>query len=429
MLETNDILKLSHKVGQSGHWFVRLSDNTVFWSDELFRLHGMSPDEKQPSVYDAAGLYHPDDRERIEALLKETLETGKPLSFEGRILRADGEVRWVQVLGEVKGTSNDGIQYLFGVFRDITDDQQQRLHNQRLAWVLENTEEIIVMTDIAGRITWANKAFEKVSGYNLAEVRGEKPGDLLQGPGTDEQTVAYMHDCLSRGEGFTCEVLNYAKSGQPYWLRISCQPEVDNEGNLSGFTAIQTDVTEEKQIRLNLEHEVEARKRLEDKLRYLATHDELSGLPNRRHFMNEAGQEVKRARRYKRELSLLVIDFDLFKPINDQHGHAIGDEVIQAFAERCQSVLRESDTPARIGGEEFAVLLPETSYKTAVETAERLRSLIGDTAIDTEAGAIELTLSIGVAAYGEERQSIEAMIQAADSRLYQAKHNGRNQVA
>lgn len=428
MLQAEDILSLSHKVGQSGHWFLRLSDNTFFFSEEVFRLHGLSPDAAQPTLGDALEFYHPHDRDRVESLLNKTLETGTPLHFEARIVRADGEILWIEILGEIKHSPNSNTRYLFGILRDITENQQQRLHNQRLAWVLENTEEVILMTDTAGCITWANGAFETITGYSLDEALGQKPGHLLQGPDTDADTIAYMHDRLIQEKDFTCEVLNYTKRGDPYWLRISCQPEIDAEGRLRGFTSIQTDVTEEKRIRLDLEAEIKKRSRLEEQLRYMATHDELSALPNRRYFMQQASDELVRARRHERDLSLLIIDLDLFKLVNDQYGHSAGDEVIQGFAERCMKMLRETDTPARIGGEEFAVLLPETEREAAIQTAERLRRLIEETPVDTQAGPIPLTLSIGVASYCDECRSIETLIQTADSRLYEAKRNGRNQV-
>lgn len=429
MLNTEDILRLSHKVGCSGHWYLNLSENTLFWSEEVFRLHGLAPDAVQPTVDNAVLFYHPGDRERVAALLEETLQTGEPLSFEARILRADGEPRWVEVLGELKKSPNSNMQYLFGIFRDITENQNQRLHNERLAWLLENTEEVILITDAAGRVTWANSAFEKTTGYSLDMAQGRKPGDLLQGPETDPQTVAYMRDCLARQESFTCEVLNYSRDGSPYWMRISCQPDFDAEGELYGYNAIQTDVTQAKQIRMDLEAEIEARNRLEKQLRYLASHDELSGLPNRRYFMQCANEEIARARRYHRPLSLLIIDLDHFKAINDQYGHAVGDQVIQAFAEQCRNLVRESDTPARVGGEEFAVLLPETDHDHALQAAERLRSLVAQQSTKTEAGAITLTVSIGVATYRDGSDSVESLLREADEHLYKAKQHGRNQVS
>lgn len=428
MLQNEDILKLSHKVGQSGHWYIRLTDNTLFWSEEVFLLHGMSANATHPTVDNAIHFYHPDDRERVAALINETIETGNPLSFEARIIRADGEVRWVEALGELKSSPYFSVRYLFGIFRDITENQQQRMHNQRLAWVLENTEEIILMTDSTGRINWANNAFESLFGYSLEEARGHKPGDLLQGPETDPRTVAYMRDCLAHQQGFSCEVLNYTKDGACCWLRISCQPEFDNEGRLRGFNSIQTDITQSKQTRLELEAEINARRRLEEELRYLATHDELSNLPNRRHFLEQAEKEVERTKRHGRPLSLLMIDMDHFKRINDQYGHSIGDEVIQVFAERCQGMLRKPDTVARIGGEEFAVLLPETDNDAGHRMAERLRSLINQDPFETRAGPIHLTLSIGISTFHAESPSVEAMIQEADKHLYEAKDNGRDQV-
>ena len=144
MLHTEDILSLSHKIGHSGHWFLRLRDRTLFWSPEMFSLHGLTRDAPQPTLDSALACYHPDDCDRVRALVDETLETGNSLSYEARIVRPDGTMLWAEVRGEIKASPNSDTRYLFGIFRDISENQEQRIHYQRLAWVIENTEEAIM---------------------------------------------------------------------------------------------------------------------------------------------------------------------------------------------------------------------------------------------------------------------------------------------
>ena len=211
-------------------------------------------------------------------------------------------------------------------------------------------------------------------------------------------------------------------------MRISCQPDFDEDFELLGFVAIQTDITEEKNIRLNLQREIELRKSMEEQLRYIATHDELSGMPNRRHFLQQADLELNRCHRYSRPLSIFVVDLDHFKTVNDQHGHAAGDAVIQAFARLCERTLRRQDIAARVGGEEFAVLLPETSLEDACVLAERLRQKLAAQPLDIEGKAILITASIGVMESAPSDTNILAMLARADKALYQAKEGGRNQV-
>ncbi len=428
MLTAEDILALSHQLTCAGHWYVRLDDNRVVWSEEVFRIHGVSPEAFQPTIETALDFYHPDDRPDVEAAIEETLSSGQALSFQARIVQPGGGVRWVEVAGRIKQDAQRAAGFLFGVFRDITDVQEQRLHNQRLAWVLENTPEAIVMTDPDGRVTWVNQAFERITGYGFADVKGWRPGEFLQGPDTDPDTVALMRERLAQEQGFTTEILNYRHDGAAYWLRISCQPEYDRHGDLLGFTAIQSDITTERQIREDLEAEIEARQRLEDRLRHLASHDELTGLPNRRFFMDQGRAEIARSYRYRHPLSVLLLDLDHFKQINDQHGHATGDAVLGAFAQRCRTLLRESDMVARIGGEEFAMLLPQTDADNGAVVAERLRRHLADAPIETDSGAIPLTVSAGLATLPAEQVGIDTLLQQADERLYRAKEQGRNRV-
>ncbi|MFO7639880.1 MAG: sensor domain-containing diguanylate cyclase, partial [Candidatus Competibacteraceae bacterium] len=151
-------------------------------------------------------------------------------------------------------------------------------------------------------------------------------------------------------------------------------------------------------VRLEIATDITERKKMEEELRHLAISDALTGLFNRRHFFNLAQKEYERFRRYHRPLALMMGDIDHFKAVNDQYGHLIGDQILQAVAGTLQRNLRQADILARYGGEEFAMALPETDLATARALAERLRTAIADTVFATERGPLSLTLSLGVAA-------------------------------
>jgi len=163
-------------------------------------------------------------------------------------------------------------------------------------------------------------------------------------------------------------------------------------------------------------------------LERLATIDPLTGAQNRRAFLARAAAEASRAARYGHPLSVLVTDLDHFKQINDGYGHAAGDAVLKAFVARTQAMLRPADVVGRMGGEEFAVLLPETSVEAAAEVAERIRAALAAEPVVVEDGAVPFTASIGVAAVGRDGATPEAALNRADRRLYQAKRDGRNRV-
>lgn len=186
------------------------------------------------------------------------------------------------------------------------------------------------------------------------------------------------------------------------------------------------DLTEERRLREALEDEVQRREQLEDELRQLATTDSLTGAVNRRHFMELAAKEVNRSRRYGRPLSIMLIDLDNFKRINDTLGHSTGDQVLIRLARILRRELRKSDVFGRLGGDEFAVLAPELDEEAASQMADRLRAAMEFQLPDSE---LVVTISVGVARYAESEESIEPALQRADQALYRSKHEGRNRVA
>jgi len=154
--------------------------------------------------------------------------------------------------------------------------------------------------------------------------------------------------------------------------------------------------------------------------------DPLTGLANRRHFMEVAEAELARSRRYDTPLSMLMIDIDHFKEVNDAYGHRAGDRVLQQLARTCQEILREVDVAGRVGGEEFAILLPETEVEGAFEVAERLRTAVAAAEVPREEGLpIRITVSVGVAAI-DGSTNLDTLMSQADDALYDAKHCGRN---
>jgi diguanylate cyclase (GGDEF)-like protein len=163
-------------------------------------------------------------------------------------------------------------------------------------------------------------------------------------------------------------------------------------------------------------------------LEKLAAVDWLTGLYNRRHFEALARAELARCQRYLRPLSVLMMDIDHFKTVNDRFGHAAGDRVLQAVAAVCQATKRDADVVARVGGEEFAVMLPETSDTAAVQFAERLRRQLQDHAPMLESGKLPVTISVGVAAATAATTGVDALMRCADEALYEAKRSGRDRV-
>ena len=194
------------------------------------------------------------------------------------------------------------------------------------------------------------------------------------------------------------------------------------DGEVRGFFVLAADVTELKITQKALEQRVH-------ELDILATTDPLTGLANRRFFINKATEELTRSRRYKQPLAMLMIDVDHFKAVNDTHGHAAGDALLTALAATLRATMRTTDVIARLGGEEFGALLLQTDKETARTAADRLRQALGQACVRLGTETLCCTVSIGMAAdTGGEVTSVDALLQRADLALYHAKENGRNQV-
>jgi len=285
--------------------------------------------------------------------------------------------------------------------------------------LIQSTNDSIVVTlasplDPPGPIiSYVNPAFTTLTGYRPEEIIG-KSTRLLHGPKTDPKTVARILAAMQAQQPIRVELLSYSKSGEETWLDINIVPIRDPNDRVTHFAAIERDLT--------------AIKRLQQELTLMASTDSLTGLLNRRRFMDCAAAEFSRAQRYQRELSLVMFDIDHFKRINDTRGHLVGDQVIKTMARHLHALLRNTDWPARWGGEEFAVLMPETPLEGAAILAGRVRAELENLVITTADGPVQFTVSAGVAARTEDDRHFMALMERADTALYAAKHNGRNCV-
>ncbi|MFK5893531.1 MAG: GGDEF domain-containing protein [Pseudomonadota bacterium] len=174
--------------------------------------------------------------------------------------------------------------------------------------------------------------------------------------------------------------------------------------------------------------EIRERKILEKKLKFQASHDHLTGLYNRSIFQQRITDEMNRATRYQHSLSIFMLDIDHFKKVNDIYGHQVGDNVLRSIASLLKNAIRDSDTVIRYGGEEFIVILPETSITKAKELAERLITKVSEKFVSIDDRLLNLTVSIGIATYPDNAKSWQDLVEAADQAMYSAKKSGRNQA-
>ncbi len=277
---------------------------------------------------------------------------------------------------------------------------------------VEHSSASILILDRDGLITYANPMLLHNSQYSEPELLGQhlrifrsdaNPAALYEG----------MWAKLLSGESWRGEMLTRPKDGVLQWNDVSISPITNAAGEITHFVVLNDDISE--------------RKKLEAELRQLATIDPLTGLLNRRSFFTLAEQEISRQRRHPGKLSVAMIDVDHFKSINDLYGHQAGDAVLRGLAEVCSGCMRETDILGRLGGEEFACVLAETSLDKAFQAAERLRFAVSSHKFLIEDGCeIRITVSIGVAVLEATDSGMEVVLQRADQALYAAKQAGRD---
>ena len=297
-------------------------------------------------------------------------------------------------------------------------NKELAVREQTYRGIFENAIEGIYRTDAQGDLLEVNEALAVMLGY-------ENPAQLLENA-TGIKSIfcndnAYRQYKSVIGKDHMVKGMQ-AKlkrvDGTITWVEINAgiiQPECSDTDSCSGVVGVIVDITEPRQM-------------MREMCR-LARTDSLTGLWNRGHFVEQAVQEIARCKRSKRCLSLLLIDVDFFKRINDQYGHDVGDKVLVGIADTLRETLRDIDIVARFGGEEFVILLPDTKLEAAKIAAERVRNAIGEQDFSYDRHrSITTTVSIGVTSFDNYESDLDAMLKRADTAMYVAKRKGRNRV-
>lgn len=276
---------------------------------------------------------------------------------------------------------------------------------------LEEAEDAVVITEAAPlnppgpRIMWVNKAFSRMTGYDREEIVGENPR-ILQGPETDRSVLNKVRSALENERAVHAETVNYRKDGTPYVVSWHIAPVHNDDGTLTHWVSVQRDVTDQQRRKERLKHE--------------ATHDSLTGLPNR-YAVQETVEELVTSRP-GRHTALLYLDLDRFKPINDEFGHQVGDQVLVKTAEALQTVVRRDDTIGRIGGDEFVICLSNLDTPDeARSVANRLHEALS-TPFQIGPHNITVRASIGGTITLSAYETADDALHVADMAMYEAKN-------
>jgi len=365
-------------------------------------------------VYDR--MIHPDDRQRVRAELYRVLIEGRPFEVEYRLALPDGASKWVLERGAAF-RDRHGRRMLEGFVEDVTDRRRavEALANaeSRFRSIFENTVEGIYQTSVEGRYISANPALARIYGY-------ESPDELMSSLAAAgrslyvDATRRADFERLMREVGSVTQFESQAhrRDGSVIWISENARVVRATDGRALYYEGTVEDITE--------------RKRYQAELEFQATHDALTGLPNRGLLEDRLRQAIGYAHRNGSLVAVAFIDLDRFKVINDSLGHGSGDEVLMRVSRRIRGALREIDTVARQGGDEFVVVLAEQpTVESVVAVVERIIEEVAQP-VTIDGRELYVTCSVGIALYPTDGGDVTTLLRNADAAMFSAKERGRN---
>ncbi len=392
-------------------WTMDLNGRFTYISPSVERLRGYTPEEVlQQSMAEALT---PDSMSQAAEGFAYLLRTGQVLKHHWELEQPckDGSTVWTDAIVNVLRDDEGHLTGLLGITRDITAERKLRQELQSRSVAVDAAAEGVIITDANGVVEYANPAFCDMTGYSLEEVLGQRTSRFKSGV-HDADFYRQLWGTITSGNPWRGEVVNRRKDGMLYHELLTIAPVKNEQGAVVRYVAIKHDISE--------------RKRIEQRLEHLAHFDLLTDLPNRTLFFDRLQQAFFRAQRYQEGLAVLVLDLDGFKAVNDSQGHQAGDLLLAAFAYRLKQTLRQSDTAARMGGDEFTVLLHGVRQdEDAVTAANKvLEALVQP--FDILGQRCQVSASIGVALFHQAYASPDMLVQAADGAMYEAKRAGKN---
>ena len=376
----------------------------------LCKLAGYTPEELATRRVD--DLVDADDPAvGVMTELRALADTARPFEQrEKRYRRSDGSVGWM-LLGVSALQDADGAPLQFvAQIRDISERRKAEEELRLAASVFENTMDGIMVTDASARIISVNPAFTAITGYGAEEVLGQRP-NLTRSEQETRNFCSELWDVLRRDGRWEGEAWNRRKSGEVFLERLTVSMVPGPDGRPVRYVGVFNDITE---LRRKDEH-----------ICHLAFHDPLTELPNRTLLLDRLEHSIAFARREKQHLGLMFVDLDRFKVVNDSLGHDVGDALLQEVAQRLLRCVRQSDTVARMGGDEFVVLLEHAGDLT--NYAGLARKIIASLAEPTtlRGHTIPVGTSIGIACFPGDGNTVVELMKCADIAMYAAKAAGR----
>ncbi|MFW5816563.1 MAG: EAL domain-containing protein, partial [Wenzhouxiangella sp.] len=399
----------------AGTWEWDLQSDAMRFNHRWAEMLGVdSVDELPQTSRQWFDHVHPDDvpsaMDKLTAHLK---NAESHMEIEIRVRRADDRWLWILLRGRASHRGRDGRAHLVsGIAIDIQQRKAAEAELRKAASVFTHSGEGILITDLNKRIVEVNQAFTRITGYPREEILGRTPSVLSSDRHDESFYRALWRDLLTDGY-WAGEIWNRRRDGTEYAQRLTISAVRDEGGKPSHYVGLFADITAQKNYQRELER--------------MAHYDSLTGLPNRILLGDRLAQAMSQARRNGQQIAVAYMDLDNFKTINDHHGHQAGDQVLRSVGQAISEVLRETDTVARPGGDEFVAIL--TGLKAETQLDQLLCRLLArlDQPIQLDQGQVKVGLSIGVTLYPQAGEpEADQLLRQADQAMFEAKRKGRN---
>lgn len=415
-------LSLAVEAAKMALWESEIKSGKVYWSGQGASLLGFSAEPFESSFDQFLGYIHPQDRGRIWHSFQNAIQQQKRYHIEYRVTWPDQSVHWIEAKGEVYADTYGQPERTLGILADVTSKKNTEiaLAEQRdlAETTLHSIADAVITTDNLGLVLQLNRAAEDMVGWPAETAVGKPVEEVLHL--TSEENGKAVENlvarCLASGRAVSipADTVMVSRNGRQIAVTDSLAPIYSHDGTVLGTVLVLHDVSHERQ----LTHE----------LSWQASHDTLTGLINRREFEVQLGEALANAKVSDAVHALLFLDLDQFKVVNDLCGHGAGDELLRQLASVLQSFMRGSDTLARLGGDELAVLLRNCSLATAKYLSDKLRQAVKDFHFFWNNERLEVSISIGLAAVTAQSLSVTEVMACADKACYLAKEQGRDRV-
>jgi len=350
--------------------------------------------------------------------LKEVMEKGGFASEEEHFRHKNGKLFPIEI-SSMPVMKENAIFQIVTVFRDISEKRALEMKTNLLTKALEVSINAVVITDKNAIIEWVNPAYERMSGFTLKEILGKNPKDLVSSGKQSKEFYKNMWKTILDKKVWEGELINKRKNGSLYHEELHIAPILDKEGEIEYFVAVKQDISR--------------RKKREERIKHFAFYDVLTNLPNRRLLGEHLQKIIHTFPRQNKHVAILYLDLDKFKALNDTKGHDAGDEFLKKIAYRINKLMRKEDIVARIGGDEFVIVLDDLSKQLDVAVqntkiiAEKIRKTI-NTPFNLKSGEYQASTSIGIYLFSDDSLSMEELLKNADTAVYAAKLEGRNAI-